>query len=71
MPRCRSCGNTLGCDADSGHYIKETGEFVCDGCYDPLTDNDLAWDNFANDSVQDSYEATEKTAPLTDIGGCE
>jgi len=71
MPRCRSCGTQIGCDRDSGHYEAETGEFVCDGCYDPLTDKDREWDNFANDSIQDSYEATEKTAPLTDIGGCE
>lgn len=71
MPRCRSCGATIGCDKDSGHYITETGEFVCDGCYDPLTDNDREWDNFSNDSIQDEYERTDKTAPLTDIGEVE
>ena len=61
MPRCRSCGNTLGCESDSGHYIKETGEFVCDGCYDPDCDEDIT----------DPYEQTDKTAKHTDIGGCE
>lgn len=61
MPRCRSCGCQIGCDSDCGHYIKETGEFVCDGCYDPLCD----------DSIMDAYEQTDKTAPLTDIGEVE
>jgi len=71
MPRCRSCGSTIGCDKDSGHYIAETGEFVCDGCYDPLTDRDREWDNFANDSIQDAYEQTDSDAHLTDIGDVE
>lgn len=71
MPKCRSCGATIGCDKESGHYIAETGEFVCDGCYDPLTDSDREWDNFANESIQDAYEQTDKTAPLGDIGEVE
>jgi len=71
MPRCRSCGCQIGCNSDCGHYIAETNEFVCDGCYDPLTDTDRAWDNFANDSIMDDYERTDKDAKLTDIGEVE
>jgi len=54
MPKCRSCGCTLGCDSDSGVYIKETGEFVCDGCYDPETDQDKQFD-------EDAYDQTDRT----------
>lgn len=61
MPNCRACGCRIGCDSFSGHWIRETNEFVCDGCYDPSCDED----------INDAYEQTDKTSPCTDIGEVE
>lgn len=37
-PRCRECGCIV--YADCGHRNSETGEYVCDGCYVPDTEED-------------------------------
>ena len=46
MPNCRACGCRIGCDSFSGHWIRETNDFVCDGCYDPRCDEDIMIDEY-------------------------
>lgn len=55
--RCYVCGIVL----DPDERVSG-GPLVCDGCY---------CRDFANESVQDAYEQTDKTAPLGDVGEVE
>jgi len=60
MIRCSSCGTIMPHDW-LGIFDKETGQFVCSGCYAPELHPDL----------DDAYDETDKTARHTDIGEVE
>lgn len=56
MPNCRSCGCRIGCDSFEGVFIRETGEFVCDGCYDKDCDEDRKFCDPSSAAFIDDYE---------------
>lgn len=82
MVRCSVCGTMLRHDWE-GVRDKETGAFICDGCYTPELHPDLDDEekNIPDDGVQeewhdrwkgrDAYDETDKTAKHTDIGEVE
>jgi len=60
MNRCSACGTIMLHDWQ-GIFDKETGQYVCDGCYAPELHPDL----------DAAYDETDRTAKHTDIGEVE